>query len=112
MVNDDIDIPYDTELLNYHDLPQWMKDNENERILTSYRKPTYSYILSLKTIWDLHNETVNIWTHLLGTYHSLPLHPPPIIPHSRSIGLYDPTIIPRHPLHYSLSHRCYDMFPP
>ena len=67
MANEDIDLPYDTQLLNYRDLPQWMKDNENELIFTSYRKPTHSYHLSLKTIWHLHNETVNIWTHLLGT---------------------------------------------
>ena len=67
MVNNVLDPPYNPELLNYHDLPQWMQDNENELILTSYRKPTYSCRLSLKTIWNLHNETVNIWTHLLGT---------------------------------------------
>ena len=41
-----------------------MKDNEF--ILTSYRKATHSYTISLRTISKLHNETVNIWTHLLG----------------------------------------------
>lgn len=51
-------------LLEWNYPPLWMKDNDF--ILTSYRKATHSYTISLRTISKLHNETVNIWTHLLG----------------------------------------------
>jgi adiponectin receptor len=57
--------PYDTRQVGWQQLPRWMKDNEF--ILTSYRKATYSYALSLRSTLHLHNETVNIWSHLLGT---------------------------------------------
>ena len=43
---------------------EWQKDNEF--ILSSYRKASYSLDRSLKSIWSIHNETVNIWSHLLG----------------------------------------------
>ena len=58
------ELPYDDILVEYKDLPTWMKDNDF--ILTGYRKATHSYRISLSTISRLHNETVNIWTHLLG----------------------------------------------
>ncbi|KAF9431733.1 hypothetical protein BGZ76_011776 [Entomortierella beljakovae] len=48
----------------WNDLPQWMKDNP--AIITGYRRATYSYSKCVKTLWFLHNETVNIWSHLLG----------------------------------------------
>ncbi len=57
-------LPYNEYLLEWNDLPNWMRDNEF--ILTSYRKATYSYTTSVRTISKLHNETINIWTHLAG----------------------------------------------
>lgn len=42
----------------------WQKDNEY--ILTSYRQASFSVSRSLWSIFRLHNETLNIWTHLLG----------------------------------------------
>ncbi|KAG0228488.1 hemolysin-III related-domain-containing protein [Mortierella sp. GBAus27b] len=46
------------------DLPQWMRDNP--AIITGYRRATNSYRKCLRSLWYLHNESVNIWSHLLG----------------------------------------------
>ncbi|KAL6873429.1 hypothetical protein ACP4OV_013511 [Aristida adscensionis] len=50
-------------LVSYHELPEYMK--ENEFILNYYRSewPILNAVLSL---FAWHNETINIWTHLLG----------------------------------------------
>ncbi|KAK3130913.1 hypothetical protein QOZ80_6BG0499580 [Eleusine coracana subsp. coracana] len=50
-------------LVSYHELPDYMK--ENEFILNYYRSewPILNAVLSL---FSWHNETINIWTHLLG----------------------------------------------
>lgn len=44
---------------------------DNEFILGGYRRPSFSYIQSLWSIVQLHNETVNIWSHLLGAIYFL-----------------------------------------
>ncbi|CDS07996.1 hypothetical protein LRAMOSA01945 [Lichtheimia ramosa] len=51
-------------LLSWRELPEWMKDNIY--ITAGYRKPTGSYIRSLYSLFYIHNESVNIWSHLLG----------------------------------------------
>ncbi|KAF9912128.1 hypothetical protein BX616_010403 [Lobosporangium transversale] len=51
-------------ICTWADLPQWMRDNP--AILTGYRRATYSYQKCVRSLWYLHNETVNIWSHLLG----------------------------------------------
>ena len=50
-------IPFDA-------LPFWMKDNEF--LVTNYRPPMYSIRGCMKSIFRLHTETLNIWTHLVG----------------------------------------------
>ncbi|EOD46017.1 putative hemolysin-iii channel protein [Neofusicoccum parvum UCRNP2] len=56
--------PSASALLTYHDLAPWQKDNAY--ILGSYRPLSHSYTRSILSIPRLHNQTVNIWTHLLG----------------------------------------------
>jgi adiponectin receptor len=48
----------------WNDLPGWQQDNHY--ILSGYRPATNSYIKSAKSLGYLHNETVNIYTHLIG----------------------------------------------
>ena len=50
--------------LLWDDLPSWRRDNAY--ILSGYRRTSNSYLVSLSSVLHLHNETVNIWTHLLG----------------------------------------------
>lgn len=50
-------------LLHFDFLDAWQKDNYY--ITTGYRRTSYSYRKSLKSILSLHNESVNIWTHLV-----------------------------------------------
>lgn len=53
------------QLVEYHSLPAYMKDNEF--ILGHYRAewPLKQIFLS---IFTLHNETLNVWTHLIGFF--------------------------------------------
>lgn len=50
-------IPFDS-------LPDWLRDNEFLR--HNHRPPMYSFRGCIKSIFRLHTETLNIWTHLLG----------------------------------------------
>lgn len=51
-------------LLLWDDLPAWRRDNAF--ILSGYRQSQSSYTHSFRSLFYLHNESVNIWTHLLG----------------------------------------------
>ncbi|KAH6646394.1 hemolysin-III channel protein Izh2 [Truncatella angustata] len=51
-------------LVLWDDLPAWRRDNHY--IISGYRASSNSYLGSLKSLFWLHNESVNIWTHLLG----------------------------------------------
>lgn len=48
----------------WNDLPAWQQDNHY--IHSGYRPATNSYVKSAKSLGYLHNETVNIYTHLIG----------------------------------------------
>ena len=52
------------QLLCWHELPPWQQDNEY--ITSGYRPLSYSYQKSLASLGSLHNQTVNIYSHLLG----------------------------------------------
>jgi adiponectin receptor len=59
-------------LLAWAELPLWQRDNAYIR--THYRRASHSVRGSLATLLTLHNETVNIHTHLLaGLLFALPL---------------------------------------
>jgi hypothetical protein len=47
-----------------HHMPTWAMDNEF--IISSYRKPGHSILSAVGSMFYLHNETFNVWTHLLG----------------------------------------------
>ncbi|KAL8820156.1 MAG: hypothetical protein Q9223_001573 [Gallowayella weberi] len=51
-------------LLSYHELQPWQQDNRF--IHTHYRPASFSYSRSWKSIAKLHNQSINIWTHLIG----------------------------------------------
>ncbi|KAI4704638.1 hypothetical protein J4E81_001708 [Alternaria sp. BMP 2799] len=50
-------------LVNYGQLPEWRQ--ENQYIVSKYRSARNSYRQSIKSLTYLHNETGNIYTHLL-----------------------------------------------
>ena len=50
--------------VSFEALPEWLKDNEYLR--HGYRPPLPSVRACLKSMFRLHTETWNIWTHLLG----------------------------------------------
>lgn len=55
---------WDGRLLKYSELPEWMKDNE---FITAFHRPEFqSCYTCLASIFRIHAETGNIWTHLLG----------------------------------------------
>lgn len=52
-----------------HDvLPDWLKDNDF--LLHGHRPPMPSFRACFKSIFRIHTETGNIWTHLLGKTHT------------------------------------------
>lgn len=53
-------------LITYNSLPPWRQDNHF--ILTHYRPESGSYAKSLQSLFYLHNESVNIHSHLLGVF--------------------------------------------
>ena len=53
------------EYLGYVDIPDWMQDND---LIKEYYRPQMSFGLALATLFQLHNETVNVWSHLLGLF--------------------------------------------
>jgi predicted membrane channel-forming protein YqfA (hemolysin III family) len=52
-----------TRYLSYDEIPDWMKDND---LIREYYRPQMSFIFALSSLFKWHNETINIWTHLLG----------------------------------------------
>ncbi len=58
-----------TFLIFWDDLPHWQRDNHY--IHSGYRRASNSYLTSLRSLTYLHNESVNIWSHLLGAIISL-----------------------------------------
>lgn len=53
-------------LLSWNALPEWQRDNAY--ILKYYRPASYSYYRCLQSLFYLHNESVNIHSHLLGAF--------------------------------------------
>lgn len=50
-------------LSTWNNTPEFLRDNEFIR--GGYRT-NYSFLDILKSLFFLHNETLNVWTHLLG----------------------------------------------
>ena len=52
-----------SKLLSFEDLPEWYRDNHFTR--SGYRPVSNSWIASARSLGHIHNETVNIYTHLI-----------------------------------------------
>lgn len=53
-------------VVHHHSLPNWLRDNDF--LLSGHRPPTNSFCACFKSIFKIHTETGNIWTHLLGMF--------------------------------------------
>jgi len=53
-----------TLTVHWNDLPSWQQDNHY--IHTGYRPASYSFRRCFASLFYLHNETVNIYSHLIG----------------------------------------------
>ena len=51
-------------VVHHNSLPNWLKDNDF--LHKGHRTPTNSFMACFKSIFRIHTETGNIWTHLLG----------------------------------------------
>ncbi|QQP42346.1 Uncharacterized protein FKW44_016971 [Caligus rogercresseyi] len=54
----------DWKVLHFTHLPTWMKDNEHLHF--GHRPELQSFMECFRSIFRIHTETGNIWTHLLG----------------------------------------------
>ncbi|KAJ5584497.1 uncharacterized protein N7459_004297 [Penicillium hispanicum] len=72
MVNSVLDVPPKVvgKLLHWNDLPHWQRDNHHIR--TGYRPASSSFLVSLQSLGYLHNETINIYTHLFPGLLAIP----------------------------------------
>ncbi|KAI1016210.1 hypothetical protein LB504_009183 [Fusarium proliferatum] len=50
--------------VTWHDIPEWRRDNNY--ILAGYRPLEADYLQVVKSLTFLHNETCNVYTHLIG----------------------------------------------
>lgn len=50
-------------LLSFHQLPEYMKDNE---FIVNYYRADWPLKQAFFSLFRWHNETLNVWTHLLG----------------------------------------------
>lgn len=50
-------------LLSFHELPEYMKDNE---FIVNYYRANWPLRQVFFSLFRWHNETLNVWTHLLG----------------------------------------------
>ena len=53
-----------TFLIHWNELPTWRRDNDY--IHHAYRQTQHSYRHSIRSLFYLHNQSVNIWSHLNG----------------------------------------------
>ena len=51
-------------IVSHESLPEWMKDNDF--LVHGHRQPMPSFRHCFRTIFHVHTETGNIWTHLFG----------------------------------------------
>lgn len=51
-------------VVHHHTLPDWLKDNEY--LIAGHRRPLHSFKACFKSVFRIHTETGNIWTHLIG----------------------------------------------
>lgn len=58
-------------LLLWDELPHWRRDNAF--IVSGYRPASNSYVSSFLSTFGVHNESVNIWTHAIGSLILVPL---------------------------------------
>lgn len=56
--------PHLVDLMQWTQIPGWQQDNEY--ILSGYRPHTESFIRCIKSLAYIHNETINIYSHLIG----------------------------------------------
>lgn len=52
-------------VVHHNHLPKWLRDNDF--LVKGHRPPMNSYWKCMKSIFRVHTETGNIWTHLLGS---------------------------------------------
>jgi hypothetical protein len=50
----------------YRGSREWIEINNHQNSTPDYHQVVYEWMECLKSLFYLHNETVNIWTHLLG----------------------------------------------
>ncbi|KAI3443884.1 hypothetical protein Pfo_000549 [Paulownia fortunei] len=50
-------------LLSFHELPDYMKDNE---YILNYYRADWPLKVAFLSLFQWHNETLNVWTHLIG----------------------------------------------
>lgn len=62
---------YMWKTMSHHELPDWLKDNDY--LHHGHRPVLPSIHACIDSCFRIHSETVNIWTHFIGSYFTLSL---------------------------------------
>ena len=64
-VDENKKVAEESSLLHWDELPAWRRDNNFIRYAYRHTRPSYQH--SFRSLFYLHNQSVNIWSHLIGT---------------------------------------------
>lgn len=93
------------KIIPFASLPDWLKDNEY--ICGSYRPPMFSFRGCFKSMFRLHNETWNIWTHFVGLLFFVTLVAGMFIFEDYITGWFEDVTITDLPRHDQLMFLCF-----
>uniref|UniRef100_A0A914DHQ9 Uncharacterized protein n=1 Tax=Acrobeloides nanus TaxID=290746 RepID=A0A914DHQ9_9BILA len=79
------------KVLDFDMLPEWLRDNEY--LKSGHRPPLENYLACFKSVFKMHSETGNIWSHLIGCVAFIFIAGYFLVTHSDShVKLYDKLI--------------------
>lgn len=58
------------DVIHHRQLPAWLRDNDY--LVKGHRPPLHSFWACFKSMFRIHTETGNIWTHLIGDFEIQP----------------------------------------
>ena len=81
----------DVVLVGYAESPLWVR--VNPFVVSGYRSSCATVSKCVRSVWYLHNQTMNVWTHLAGTFVILALAGAGLAGLERPLSLLDAALV-------------------